>query len=90
MQWDALEDRRYTQGPNKFLSLVWLWHQCGHHSEGLADLDHEDDFSSIEQGVNNVILKKKSSSSCLACEVQIQISDDLACNCSRVAHFVCI
>jgi hypothetical protein len=39
--------------------LVWLWHQCGRHSEGLAvDLDHEDDFSSIEQGVNETILKK--------------------------------
>ena len=89
MQWDALEDRRYTQGPNKFLSLVWLWHQCGHHSEGLADLDHEDDFSSIEQGVNDFILKKNlvlvaSHAKCRSKLVMI----DLACNCSRVAYCV--
>ena len=78
-----------SQGPNKSLSLGLALAPMWPPSEGLAvDLDHEDDFSSIKQAVKDFILKKKSSSSCLACEVQIQISDDLACNCSRVAHFV--
>ena len=98
----ALEDRRYTHAKHfsilkhesrakqNLWVLVWLWHQCGHHSEGLAvDIDHEDDFSSIEQGVNETILKKSlvlvaSHAKCRSKLVMI----DLACNCSRVAYCV--